>query len=770
MTRKRKGQDDWRKQDPHHKRESDRYEQPLPSREYLLKLLREQGVPMRRREIFESLRIDDPDQRAALRNRLKAMVRDGQLLKNRAGQYCLIDKMPLVTGRVIGHRDGFGFVKRDDDDPDDLYLSPRQMREVMHGDRVAVRVSPGRGGRTEARIAEVLERANEELVGRYFSESGIGFVIPDNSAIGQQVIVPKGKTAKARPGQVVSVRIDEPPGRHSQPVGSVIEILGGDHTPGIETEIAVRSHNLPHRWPQAVSEAAKKIPQQVQAKAKHDRVDLRELPLVTIDGEDARDFDDAIFAEETGNGWRLYVAIADVAHYVKPGSELDKEAQRRGTSVYFPTRVIPMLPEELSNGLCSLNPEVDRLCMVCEMLVDSSGQVTRSQFYEGVMRSQARLTYTEVAAALYDGDKKALRKVGGLLEDLQVLDDLYRAFAAARQKRGAIEIETREVKFLFNEKGRIKGVMPYRRNDAHKIIEECMIAANVQAAKFLQRGRLPTLYRRHDQPEEERRDKLFDFLRPLGLKISRRGDLQPADYARLLHAVRDRPDAGLIETVLLRSMPRAVYAPDSRGHFGLALEQYAHFTSPIRRYPDLVVHRGIKHLLAKGKVREFVYNRKEVDRLGQHCSATERRADEATREATDWLKCEFMQDKVGDIFDGTVSGVTSFGLFVQLDDIHIEGLVHVTELGDDYFQHDAASHRLVGEASGSVYQLADRVRVRVREANMEDRRINFELADRKSGARKGRNKTSPGTKNKNTNKNKTKGKPKGKPRGRKSRR
>jgi len=732
MTKKRQKKADWRRQDPHRQREASRYERPLPSREYLLDLLRDHGVPIKRDEIFKLLNISSDEVRDALGNRLRAMTRDGQLIINRAGRFCLIDKMPLITGQVIGHRDGFGFVKRDDGDPEDLYLSPRQMREVMHGDRVAIRVSPSRRGRTEARVVEILERVNTEIVGRYFRESGVGFVIPDNRAVVQQIIVPSGRSGSAKSGQVVNVRIDEPPTAHSQPVGTVTEVLGGDHTPGIETEIAIRSHSLPHEWPRAVVSATAKIPDTVPAAAKRGREDLRELPLVTIDGADARDFDDAVHAERVANGWRLYVAIADVAHYVQPASALDKEAVRRGTSVYFPTRVIPMLPEALSNGLCSLNPKVDRLCMVCEMLVDRKGEVTRSRFYEAVMRSQARLTYTEVAGALYEGNKPTRKKIGDLMQHLETLDELYRVFAKARLRRGAIEFESQEVRFVFNKKGRIDGVEPYRRNDAHRIIEECMIAANVQAAKFLLRKKLPTLFRRHDAPEEERRDKLLAFLRPLGLKMSHRGAIKPSDYARLLRSVANRPDAELIETVLLRSMPRAVYAPDSEGHFGLALEQYGHFTSPIRRYPDLVVHRGIKHALAQGGIRGFHYKRKEMDGLGQRCSAAERRADDATRDAIDWLKCEFMQDKIGEVFDGTVSGVTSFGLFVQLDEIHTEGLVHVTALGDDYFQHEAAAHRLVGESTGASYQLADRVRVRVTNANMEERKIDFELLESRS--------------------------------------
>ncbi|NND60191.1 MAG: ribonuclease R, partial [Gammaproteobacteria bacterium] len=615
------------------------------------------------------------------------------------------------------------------------FLPAGQMREVMHGDRVAVRVTPGRGNKTQGHVVEILERGNSEVVGRYYRESGVGFVVPDNSRITQHVVIPKGKSARARHGQVVVARIDEPPTRHSQPVGSITELLGGDHTPGIETEIAIRAHDLPHEWPSAVESEAARVPEKVPPAAKRGRVDLRELPLVTIDGADARDFDDAVYAQETAKGWKLYVAIADVAQYVKPDSALDKEAVRRGTSVYFPTRVIPMLPEALSNGLCSLNPKVDRLCMVCEMLVDRAGKVTRSRFYEGLMRSAARLTYNQVAAALYENDRQQQKKIGALLPHLQTLDDLYRAFAAARRRRGAIEFESSEVRFRFNEQGRIVGVEPYVRNDVHKIIEECMIAANVQAAKFLKRHRLPTLYRRHDAPEQEKREMLIEFLQPLGLKLPVQGKIKPADYARVLREVSDRPDAEMIQTIMLRSMPQAVYAPSSEGHFGLALENYAHFTSPIRRYPDLLVHRGIKHWLRQKKLKGFGYSRQQMELLGQRCSAAERRADEATRDAIDWLKTEFMQDKIGEVFQATISGVTNFGVFVQLDDVHIEGLVHVSTLGHDYFQHDPARHRLVGENTGLVYQLSDRVRVRVVSANMEESQIDFELVQEKDSKR-----------------------------------
>lgn len=731
MTRSR----DWRQQDPNAAAEARRYSNPIPSRAYLLQVLDEQGVPMRLREITSAIGIEDDDEVAALENRLQAMVRDGQLIRNRRRQFCLVDRIPVITGRVVGHRDGYGFVVRDDGAGDDVYLSHRQMRAVFHGDRVAIRVKgTDRRGRQEGALVEVLDRRTTELVGRYLREGGVGFVVPDDSRISHQVIVPRRGVNGARPGQIVIAAIDEPPTAHSQPVGRVMEVLGRDTTPGIETEMAIRTHGLPHRWPEEVQSESAAFGTRVPATAKRDREDLRQVPLVTIDGADARDFDDAVHAERVRGGWRLLVAIADVSHYVLPGTALDAEAHERGTSVYFPTRVIPMLPEVLSNGLCSLNPRVDRLCMVCEMRVDEQGRVTRSRFFEGLMRSAARLTYSEVAAALWGEDAAARRRLRKVLPQLEVLDEVYRAFAGARRRRGAIEFELPEVRFSFNDDGRIEGVTPYARNDAHRIIEECMIAANVQAAKFLRRHRLPTLYRRHDPPEVDQTERLRDFLRTVGLKLGGTRKLEPRDYTRLLRDVSGRAEAGMITTVMLRSMAQAVYHPESTGHFGLALEAYAHFTSPIRRYPDLLVHRGIRHVLRGGKVRDFAYARGDMESLGRHCSSTERRADEATRDAADWLKCEFMQDKIGNDFMGTVSAVTDFGLFVQLDGVGVEGLVHVSTLGHDYFRHEPAHHRLVGDHSGASIRLGDRLRGKVVRADLDERKIDFEPTEPLGGA------------------------------------
>ncbi len=721
---------DWRRDDPDRHREARRYDKPGPSRRYLLHVLKDMGVPAGFDTLARALRLKGKAERQALGARLGAMVRDGQIILNRRDEYCLLERIPVVSGSVVAHKDGFGFVVRDDGEEPDIYLAPRQMRSVVHGDRVAVRIKgTDRRGRPDGSLVEVIERKTPEIVGRYVVERGVGFVVPDNPRITHNVMVARGKAARAKNGQIVMVRITEWPTEHSPPVGEISEVMGDEAAPGMETDIALRAHGLPHRWSKAVREETGRFGRTVPTKAKKDREDLRGLPLVTIDGADARDFDDAVYAEPAGKGWRLIVAIADVAHYVRPGTALDGEAVERGTSVYFPNRVVPMLPEELSNGLCSLNPKVDRLCMVCEMRVSPAGKVTRSRFYEGVMKSAARLTYGEVAAMLYDGDSTLRRRHKALLPALTHLDQLYRAFAKARRGRGAIDFDMPEVRFSFDERGRVSGVTRYERNDAHKIIEECMIAANVQAARFLRRHRMPTLYRCHGEPDESRVDDLRLFLGGLGLSLPGKGKLEPKHYRAVLAQVAGRPDAGLIEMVLLRSMQQAEYAPKNIGHFGLALPQYAHFTSPIRRYPDLLVHRGIRHVLRGGKASAFRYSHGDMGGLGMRCSAAERRADEATREALDWLKCEFMQDKIGEEFDGIVIGVTDFGLFVQLDDIQVEGLVHVTSLGSDYFRHDRAHHRLVGERSGEVYRLTDPLRVRVVRASLEDRKIDFELVD-----------------------------------------
>ncbi len=715
---------------------------PIPERDDVLAALRSHGAPMPARSLFKALGLPSRKQQDAMRRRLSAMIRDGQIITNRRGDYCLVARLDVITGRVVGHRDGYGFVIPDDGG-DDLYLAPRQMREIMHGDRVAVRLK-GRDnrGRAEGSLVEVLERNSNEVVGRYVREGGLGFVIPDNSRITHQISIQPRKTGGAKPGDIVVAEILDQPEKNRQPLGRVSEVLGNPDQPGMETEVAIRAHGIPFRWPDEALAKADSFGGRVAPRDKAGREDIREMPLVTIDGPDAKDFDDAVYCEKAGAGWRLLVAIADVSHYVRPDSALDGEAADRGTSVYFPRKVVPMLPESLSNGLCSLNPRVDRLCMVCEMHVNDAGEVTVSRFFEGLMRSHARLIYDEVGAAL-DGDERTRRRLGNLMPRLEALRDVFQALLGARRERGAIEFELPEVKFKFGRDGKIARAESTTRNDAHRLIEECMIAANVEAAKFLRKHHVPALYRVHGGPEQEKMEELAVFLEAYGIRLPRRDRIEPRHYNAIVRQIVGRPDEALIETVLLRSLPRAVYQPRNIGHFGLALEEYVHFTSPIRRYPDLMVHRGIRKVL-QGGLGEFPYGKGEMESLGKHCSTTERRADDATRDAMSWLKCEFMADKLGEEFDAIVTGVADFGLFAQIVDLQIEGLVHVSSLGSDYFHRDVVHRRLKGERTGESFQLADRIRVRVIRVDLEDRKIDFEpvtaggSSGRDQGRRKGR--------------------------------
>jgi len=716
-----------RVRDPNLAREAKKYDNPIPSREFIMEQLAAFGAPMRRDEIAECLGLSDEDQLEALRRRLNAMERDGQLVRNRRGSFCLVNKKDLIAGRVIGHADGFGFLKPDEGS-DDLFLTPRQMRSLLHGDRAVVRVvGVDHRGRREGAVVEVLERANHRVVGRLYIEHGVGFVMPDNKRINQEIIIPERDLDGAEHGQIVVAEVVEQPTKRTQPVGRIVEVLGEHMAPGMETDVAIQAYEIPVDWPEEVTAEIAGLPATVDESAKRGRTDLRALPLVTIDGADARDFDDAVYCERKPKGWKLLVCIADVSSYVQPGSALDREARKRGNSVYFPDRVVPMLPEVLSNGLCSINPDVDRLCMVCEMYVNQEGNITRSKFYRGVMRSHARLTYDQVAAMLQQDDTALRQQYAAVLPHLEELYALYQALHGARIKRGAIDFDTTETRIVFNEESKVERIVPVQRNDAHRIIEECMLAANVALARFLQRKKLPALYRIHETPQEDKLVDLRAFLAELGLTLGGGAKPQAADYAALLESVRDRPDFRLIQTVLLRSMSQALYSSENIGHFGLAFPAYSHFTSPIRRYPDLIVHRAIKHLLDGGGAQDFIYSETELETLGEHCSTTERRADEATRDATSWLKCEYMLDKVGESFNGIITSVTSFGLFVELDDIYVEGLVHITSLDNDYYHFDPVGHRLTGERSGQVYRLGDPIRVKVAAVNLDDKKIDFAL-------------------------------------------
>ncbi len=713
--------------DPHRQREAKKYANPIPSREFILETLTDAGVPLVFEELAAALDLSAEEDLVALQRRLGAMVRDGQLVRNRKDAFCLVNKRDLIAGRVIGHPDGFGFVKPDEGG-DDVYLYPRQMRALFHNDRVVVRVTGrDRRGRLEGSLVEVLERGTRTVVGRFYQESGVGFVVPDNKRLAHDIIIPRDRIGEAGQGQIVVAEITDQPTKRTQPIGRVLEVVGDHMAPGMETDIAIRTHDLPVEWPPEVEAEIAGMTDEVPEPAKKGRTDLRRTPLVTIDGADARDFDDAVFCERKPKGWKLLVCIADVSSYVEPGAALDAEGYNRGNSVYFPDRVVPMLPEILSNGLCSLNPKVDRLCMACELYVNLEGQVTRSRFFRGVMRSHARFTYDQVAAMVVDGDPDLCARFSDLLPHLHELYGLYKALHAARAKRGAIDFDTTETRFEFNEQGRIAAVHPLVRNDAHRIIEECMLAANVAAARLFERKKLPALYRIHETPSEEKLNDLREFLGELGLKLPGRERPTAEDYAALLEQVKARPDRHLIQTVLLRSMKQAMYSSDNVGHFGLAYPAYTHFTSPIRRYPDLIVHRAIKHLLDGGTAADFDYSKPDLKVIGEHCSGTERRADEATRDAESWLKCEYMQDKLGEEFDGTITSVNSFGIFVELDEIYVDGLVHITALDNDYYHFDPVGHRLNGERTGTVYRLGDRLRIQVAAVNLDERKIDFVL-------------------------------------------
>jgi ribonuclease R len=734
----------------------------IPSREDILGIFRSAKAPLDVRALALQLKVK-PESHAVLTRRLNAMERDGQITSDINGFFVLADHSEFIAGRVSSHRDGYGFLIPDEPG-EDIFLSEREMQKVLHGDKVLARVTGyDRRGRPEGTIVEVVQRGTTHIIGRLLKDNGVWIVAPEDKRISQDILV-EGAVGKAKSGQIVSVELTEQPGRFKQPQGKIVEVLGDMDDPGMEIEIAVRKFGVPHVFSDAALKQAAKLPDVVRESDWGERVDLRDVPLVTIDGEDARDFDDAVYCEPIklgrAKGYRLIVAIADVSHYVKPNDGLDGDALERSTSVYFPRRVIPMLPEKLSNGLCSLNPRVDRLTLVCDAVITAQGEIKAYQFYPAVMHSAARFTYTEVAAILGNTKGPEAARRGSLVPHLQNLYDVYHALLKARLERGAIDFETTETYIVCNPSGKIEKIIPRTRNDAHKLIEECMLAANVCAADLLLRHKHPGTYRIHAAPTKEKLTQVREFLKQVGLTLGG-GDTPVArDYAELMKKVKERPDANLLQTMLLRSMQQAVYSPENIGHFGLAYEAYAHFTSPIRRYPDLLTHRAIKAILSGKKYEPKIADKSVLntsisnaqrrqqlkdkqegkepkssgdltiwDALGVHCSANERRADEASRDVEAWLKCYFMQDKLGEEFSGIITGVTTFGIFVQLDQLFVEGLVHITDLGADYFQYDEARHELRGERTGKRYQLTGRVNVQVVRVDLESRKIDLRLAD-----------------------------------------
>ncbi len=713
--------------DPFHKRESDKYQVPIPSREFILMTLEDFGRPITFSQLINKLKIDDDKKQEALGYRIRAMLRDGQLMQDRRGRFCLFERINLRRGTIQAHPDGFGFFIPDDGG-EDMVLSATEMRAVMHGDKVlAYQTGLDRRGRLEGKIHEVIEHANATVVGRFFSEHGISFVVPDSKRLTQDISIPPEFELSAKNGQIVLVELITFPNKRSQAIGKIIHILGEHMAPGMEIEVAILAHSIPANWPEDVLTEVAKVHQHVSETERQNRTDLRDLAFVTIDGDDAKDFDDAVYCyRKPKGGFQLHVAIADVSHYVRPGSALDRESARRGNSVYFPGKVVPMLPEALSNGICSLNPHVDRLCLVVKMDLNAEGKIIRSSFYRAIIHSKARLTYTQVAAWIEQGHTdKAHQTLWPVIDDLH---QLYRLLLSTRKLRGAMDFDTTETRIEFDENRKIQKIVPLVRNEAHRLIEECMLAANVSTARFLEKAGISTLYRVHASPDEDKIAALRKFLGEFGLQLGGGKKPHPKDFQKVLYHLDGKPEKNLIEMVMLRSLKQAQYIESNDGHFGLAYAAYTHFTSPIRRYPDLLVHRAVGHLIDNMSIEQFTYTDEEMSKLGKHCSETERRADEATREVVAWLKCEYMQDKLGQVFPGKISSVTGFGIFVELNDIYVEGLIHVTSLKNDYYRFDAIKHQLVGERGGHTYSLGDKMTILVARVDLDERKIDFELA------------------------------------------
>jgi len=713
-----------RSSDPFLSREKENYQNPIPSRELILEIMNDHGVPIPKKELIKKLEITKHEY-PFFEKRIGAMARQGQILINRKDILCISKKLNLIPGKITGHPDGFGFLIPEDSSLQDVFLSPKEMSKVFHGDEVMVQVTGlDKKGRQEGVIVEVLTRGNSMIVGRVIQNHGVTIVRAEDKRISQDILVPYHQDMNAQPGQVVEVEMTTQPDFRTKPMGQITKIIGNYSDSGIEIEIALRKHHLPYEFSKEAIKESESFKDEILISDHKDHADLTELDFVTIDGETAKDFDDAVFAQKAESNMRLFVAIADVSNYVRPNSQLDKEALSRGNSVYFPRRVIPMLPEKLSNGLCSLNPQVNRLTMLCEMVIDNEGLVSEFKFYPAIIFSKARLTYTIAHKILYENDDDLTKKYSHILTNLKSLKKVYDLLSKQREKRSAIEFDSVETAINFNEDGKIDSIQPIHRNEAHKIIEECMLAANVSAAKFLLKENSPAIYRNHESPKEEKLELLKNYIAEFGLKLG--GGQKPSakDYSALLQSIRSRPESQMLQTMILRSMQQAVYETKNKGHFGLAYDTYTHFTSPIRRYPDLIVHRAIKERLKRNELRV-----KDLDVIAKQCSTTERRADEASRDVEDWLKCYFMKDRLGDVFSGTISSVTGFGVFVSLDEIYIEGLIHVTDLGNDYYVFNKSKHALTGERSGKSFGMGDRVKIKVAKIDMELSRIDLILID-----------------------------------------
>jgi len=713
-----------RNSDPFLNREKENYQNPIPSRELILEVMNDYGVPIPKKELIKKLEITK-DEYPFFEKRIGAMVRQGQILINRKDVLCISKKLNLIPGKIMGHPDGFGFLIPEDSSLQDVFLSPKEMSKVFHSDEVMVQVTGiDKKGRQEGIIIEILSRGNSIIVGRVIQNHGVTIVRAEDKRISHDILVPYHQDMNAQPGQVVEVEMTTQPDFRTKPMGQITKIIGNYSDSGIEIEIALRKHHLPHEFSKDAIKESESFKNEILVSDYKDHTDLTKLDFVTIDGETAKDFDDAVFAEKAESNMRLFVAIADVSSYVSSNSQLDKEALSRGNSVYFPRRVIPMLPEKLSNGLCSLNPQVNRLTMVCEMVIDDEGLVSEFKFYPAIIFSKARMTYTITHKILYENDDDLTKKYSHVLTNLKNLKQIYALLSKQREKRSAIEFDSVETAINFNQDGKIDSIQPVHRNEAHKIIEECMLAANVSAAKFLLKENSPAIYRNHESPKEEKLELLKNYIAEFGLKLG--GGQKPSakDYSALLQSIRTRPESQMLQTMILRSMQQAVYETKNKGHFGLAYDTYTHFTSPIRRYPDLIVHRAIKDKLKRKELRV-----KDLDGIAKQCSTTERRADEASRDVEDWLKCYFMKDRLGEVFSGTISSVTGFGVFVSLDEIYIEGLIHVTDLGNDYYVFNKSKHALIGEKSGKSFGMGDRVKIKVAKIDMELSRIDLILID-----------------------------------------